>query len=74
MTLPSSLCPVYVKNLAGIFLFRIRQKNKNTERLHWSICCVPISPVTTQRQSIAVRQSRFQGHIIAVLDTAPGLF
>lgn len=35
---------------------------------------MPISPVTTQRQSTAVRQSRFQGHIIAVLDTAPGLF
>lgn len=38
-----------------------------------SICCAPISPVTTQRQSIVLWQTHFQGHIITVLDTVQAI-
>lgn len=41
--------------------------------LHVKRAAAPSSPVATQQRSIVLRQSPFQGHIIAALDTA-GLF
>lgn len=41
--------------------------------LHRSICCAPILLVTMQHQSIVLRQSPYQRHIISALDTAQAI-